>query len=555
MERLFKTHYIREQECLDGVWDFQTTDSFKLPEKYIDTMAVPSCWEMSIKYIKYTGCAAYRKVISVKRNSNLRFVFKGVSHTCRVYLDGIELGGHYSAYSAFSVIARGVTAGQHTLEVLVDNAYSEQSRLHIPNDYFTYGGITRPVFMEYIPDCYIERTEFEPKYTDGKWSADIRVFVNNISDNTVPSELKISCAETEISLKGSLKPNKISFISGSMSFDNIKPWSPDYPFLYEVKYTLGDFDDLIDRVGFRVIELKDKKIYINGDKVFIKGVNRHEDHGITGCAIPLQIMYSDIALIKDLGANGIRTSHYQNDERFLDLCDENGIMVWEESHDRGGDTERLTHPLFLEQSMNSMHEMLEYHYNHPSIIAWGCLNEAAANTDEGREIYKIHLDYLSTDKSRPHTYAGNKYCGENRDKCLDLVDICSMNMYPLWYDDQTTQGVLAKIKETIRLQECENKPLIISEYGAGAIYGFRDPMCERWSEEYQAEVMQSVTEELLADEDIAGVFIWQFCDTRVKMGAKRTMRRAKSRNNKGLVDEYRRPKLAYYTVREIFNNK
>ncbi|MBR0365433.1 MAG: beta-glucuronidase [Clostridia bacterium] len=551
MERLFKTHYIREQECLDGVWDFQATSRFGLPEEYSDTMAVPSCWEMNVKYIKYTGCAAYRKTIVTTKDGNLRFVFKGVSHTCKIYLDGSELGGHYSAYSAFSVIAKNVKAGEHTLEVLVDNSYSEKSRLHIPNDYFTYGGITRPVFMEYISDCYIERTEFEPKYKDGKWLAQVRVFVNNISASSVNSSVKIMCAGSEIAVGGGIEPNETGLFSGSMSFDNIKSWSPDSPYLYEVKYTLGEADDLVDRVGFRTIELKNRKIYINGEQVFIKGVNRHEDHGITGCAIPLQIMYSDIALIKDLGANGVRTSHYQNDERFLDLCDENGIMVWEESHDRGGTVERLLHPLFMDQSMNSMHEMLEYHYNHPSIIMWGCLNEGASNAEECVDIYKTHLDYFTKDKSRPHTFASNKHID---DLCLGMVDICSMNMYPHWYHDDDAEWTLNRIKKHIRETGNDDKPLIISEYGAAAIYGFRDPMNVRWSEEYQAEVLRTVTEQLLADDDIAGVFIWQFCDTRIKADASRHMTRARSRNNKGLVDEYRRPKMAYYEVRKILGN-
>ena len=134
MERLFRTHYIRKQECLDGTWEFQTVQEYELPKEYTDRMVVPACWEMSMQYNQYSGCAAYKRVIYVERDSNIRLVFKGVSHTCKIYLDGVELGGHYSAFSAFSIIARNVSMGEHVLEVLVDNRYSEQSRLHLVND-------------------------------------------------------------------------------------------------------------------------------------------------------------------------------------------------------------------------------------------------------------------------------------------------------------------------------------------------------------------------------------------------------------------------------------
>lgn len=552
MERLFRTHYIRKQECLDGTWEFQTVEEYELPKEYTDRMAVPACWEMSMMYCKYTGCAAYRRSIYIERNSNIRLVFKGVSHTCKVYLDGEELGGHYSAFSAFSVIARNVSAGEHVLEVLVDNRYSEQSRLHIVNDYFTYGGITRPVFLEYVEDCYVERTEFESYYEGEKWHANVRAFVNNPDTEEHAAEVVVSCAGEEIVLSGQLKAGQQTCLSGTMDFENVTPWDTENPTLYEIKYTLNGTDDLVDRVGFRTVSCQNGKVLLNGTPLFIKGVNRHEDHGSCGCAIPLQIMQTDIALIKDLGANAVRTSHYQNDERFLDMCDENGIVVWEESHDRGGDVARLTHPLFLEQSMNSMHEMLEYHYNHPCIIMWGCLNEAASNDEQGREIYKIHLDYLATDKSRPCTFASNKH---KDDICMDMVDICSMNMYPLWYDDATVEETLGRIRKCLNDSGNGHKPLIISEYGAGGIYNFHDAMRVRWSEEYQADVMESVTKDLLADENVAGVFIWQFCDTRIKAAPRVHMTRPGSRNNKGLVDEFRRPKMAYYAVRELFSGK
>ena len=553
MERLFNTHLIRKQKCLDGLWDFQTVTGTHLPDKYTDKMAVPSCWETNPKYCCYSGKAVYKKDFTLAENGNLRFLFKGISHTASVYLDGMKIGEHYNAFTPFSIIAANVKGGHHRLEVIADNSFSEKSALHIPNDYFTYGGITRSVFLETVPNCYIDRFEFKPFYRNEIWHADIRVFIRSLSDTSVDTVLSISCGNQKTEIPVNAIPMDETVVSIPLEFDDIKPWSPDQPILYlavcELVADGKPIDDLIDRIGFRTVTKSDNRILINGKPIFIKGVNRHEDHGSTGCAVPLSLMYADISLIKDLGANAVRTCHYPNDEIFLDMCDENGIMVWEESHARNTHRQKmLTTPLFKEQSMKVMHEMLEYHFNHPSIIIWGCLNEDSSDTEEGKQVYKLHMDYLSSDTSRLCTFASNKH---PNDICLDMADICSFNIYPLWYGD-TVDGQLDKIYNNMKNTGNFNKPVIISEYGAGGIYGFRDNMHVKWSEEYQSDVLDAVTAKLMNEEKITGIFVWQFCDCRIK-GDDYALARPKSRNNKGLVDEFRRPKMAYYTVRKLFS--
>ncbi len=515
-------------------------------------MAVPSCWEMSIEYCRYSGYGAYRKTIDLESDGNLRLLFKGVSHSGTVYFDGKKIGFHYNAYTPFSIIVPEVKAGKHIVEVVADNHFSEKSTLHIPNDYFTYGGITRPVFYEIVPDLYIERSEFEPAYKDGKWSADVRVFVRNISDKAQSCELKITCADASAIVNGDIEAGE-AMLSAKLSFSDAKPWSNKDPNLYLINYTLScngkEIDDLIDRVGLRVVDIDGHRITVNGDPIVMIGVNRHEDHGSVGCAIPLQMMYSDISLIRDMGANAVRTCHYPNDERFLDLCDENGLYVWEEHHSRGLDEPQITDPLFIEQSMQVTKEMLDYHYNHPSIVIWGCLNECASDTEKGREIYKMHFDLLHTDKSRPASFASNKI---EKDLCLDMVDATSFNLYPLWYGNETPQDRMKHTREFLTEMGEFNKPVIISEFGAGGIYNFHDVMNVKWSEEFQAEVMEKSIKTYLETPFVTGMFIWQFCDTRVTQDVW-PMKRPNSRNNKGLVDEYRRPKMAYYTTKKLFN--
>ena len=557
-ERIFPTHEFREQIELDGIWEFQTIEEGVLPENYSDSIAVPSCWEMVISYCRYRGMAAYRKKITVDRTRNIRLLFKGISHTGMIYLDGKYVGKHYNAYTPFSIVIPNVEKGEHILEVIVDNQWTEESRLHIPNDYYTYGGITRSAYMELVPDCFIERTEFEPYIENGKWLARVSVFVRNISDKEENLQVKINCAGQSKLVEAVVFPGLDTEVRTVMEYEGISPWSQVNPKLYLLKTVLlvdnVETDDLIDRVGFRIVEQKEGKILLNGEPIFLKGLNRHEDHGIFGCAIPLTAMDADIKLFEELGANAVRTCHYPNDEKFLDLCDEHGIYVWEESHDRGGDVARLTHPLFMEQSMAVMHEMLEYHYNHPSIIIWGCLNEAASNEAEGAKIYKEHMDYLAKDKSRLNTYASNKHVD---DICLGMESICSFNMYPYWYGDDTVEDDMRKIRDCMKNNECPDKPIIISEYGGGGIYNFHDVMHVKWSEEYQADLIMKATEEIFKQEDVVGIFVWQYCDTRISQEGHRNwpMTRPLSRNNKGVVDEYRRPKMAFYALKEAFSKK
>ncbi|MDD4689250.1 MAG: glycoside hydrolase family 2 TIM barrel-domain containing protein [Eubacteriales bacterium] len=552
MERLFNTHNIRNQYCLDGMWDFQTVESESLPAEYTDTMAVPSCWEMDIKYVRYKGYAAYRKVINVEKDGNIRLLFKGVSHSGTVYFDGKRVGFHYNAFTPFSVVVPNVAKGEHTIEVVADNHFSEKSTLHIPNDYFTYGGITRPTFYEIISDLYIERSEFEPIFDKGNWSANVRVFIRNISDKKENCQITISCAGSQEIVSGEISANGETMLTATMTFNDVKPWSNKDPNLYLLDCVLSlngeDIDDLTDRVGMRVVGIDGHRVTVNGEPIIMIGVNRHEDHGTTGCAIPLQVMYSDIALIEDMGANAVRTCHYPNDERFLDLCDERGIFVWEEHHSRGLDDVDITPPLFMEQSQQVTYEMLNYHYNHPSIVVWGCLNECPSDSEIGRPVYEKHFEMLHTDKSRPASFASNRL---EKDWCLDLVDICSFNIYPLWYGDESPADRMTHMKEFLTKKGVFHKPVIISEFGAGGIYNFHDVMNVKWSEEYQAEVMEKSIKAYLDAEFVTGIFIWQFCDTRVTQ-EKWPMNRPNSRNNKGLVDEYRRPKMAYYTTKKLF---
>ena len=543
MNRSFETHIIREEKSLDGLWNFK----MKGFEKNY-TLPVPGCWEQHPDFISHRGKGTYSKTVCVKKTSNLRLEFKGVSHTADVYFDGKKIAHHYNAYTPFSAILKNVTAGEHELKVEADNTFGEHSALHIPNDYYTYGGIIRPVTMEYIPDVYIKHIHFTPLFENGTWSGKTQVCISNISSCNKTITLRTSLADKVCEKIVEIGADCEIICEFEQIYTDIKPWSSSNPHLYLLKAEI-DGDALIERVGFRTISFDKTRLYINGESVFLKGVNRHEDFASFGSALSLQMHCTDLDLIENLGANAVRTSHYPNDERFLDMCDERGIFVWEENHARGLELEQMQNPNFERQCKDCIYEMIQNHYNHPSIIIWGILNECASNTCEGAQMYKTQFEQIKTlDTSRPTSFASNK---RYTDLSLGYPDIVSYNLYSGWYHVNDSNAELNRLYDWIQTTDGKDKPMIISEFGAGGIYGYRDSARAKWSEERQMDILEENINTYLNNNKLTGIFIWLFADCRVdeswSFGT-----RPKSQNNKGLFDIYRREKLALSKVKELF---
>lgn len=545
MFRLFQTHEVRREVEIPPIWKFAVEGEQE------GTMVVPGCWETIPRLASYRGKAVYSQTITI--GGNARIVFKGVSHTAKVYFDGELLGSHYGAYGDFSFLVTNLEYKEHILQVEVDNSYSEASALHVNNDYYTYGGIIRPVLIEIISEVYMRELHFTPIYEKGQWSGKTEVVLENIADVEQKISLDVAMDDSHFSVEDIYIPAKTSMkIEDIREYHNVIEYTLSNPKLYYVKARVKKddkvIDDLIDRIGFRTVQVEGNDILFNGEKLHLKGFNRHEDYAEFGSAIPLTAMYRDMEILKELGANCVRTSHYPNDERWLDLCDEQGILVWEEAHARGLSEDQMRNPNFDWQSEQCINEMIHSHYNHPSIFVWGILNECASFSEYGRSCYEKQIKQIKTlDSHRPVTFAS---CHIGSDRCLDLVDIVSFNIYPGWYFDDSTKNYLTGLKDWIAKTEGKGKPLIISEIGAGAIYGFRSSNKAKWTEEYQAELLEEQIRAVLSDEQCSGVILWQFADCRVDNGS--FYARPKSQNNKGIVDIYRREKLAYGVVKNLF---
>ena len=492
----------------------------------------------------------------------MRIVFKGVSHTAKVFVDDKFVCEHYNAFTQFEAVVKNLPSGVHKLSVLVDNSFSEASALHVENDYQSYGGISRGVVLEKLPKHYIRQMHFTTIYREGSWYAKIKLVIASLTRETWDGTVNVTLknGETEAFLCSetcSMKENEdeLTIETDEIACKAVSAWAPEHPTLYMLSAQLEDedgkvIDDLTDRVGFREVRTQGKDILLNGKKLQIKGFCRHEDHPQFGCALPLSAIMQDLQLARDMGANSIRTSHYPNDELFLDLCDELGILVWEENHARGLSEEQMRNPNFERQCETCIREMIAAHYNHPSIYIWGILNECASDTEYGRECYKTQLELIkSLDVTRPRSFSS---CRFKTDICFDLVDVVSYNIYPKWYHNTPVAEYLDDLYKWVQTTGGAGKPFLITEVGAGAIYGYRTPAKVKWSEEYQVLALEEQLGAILSYKDCSGVYIWQFCDVRVTNDWWNT--RPRTMNNKGIVDEYRRPKLSYETVKRIFGS-
>ncbi len=553
MRRTFKEHNVREVISLDGLWQLTPNDgSVRTYAAY-----VPGVWERIPALTNYRGTADYERIITLPEDGHYLLRIGAVSHTADVYIDGEKVGRHYNAFTGFDILLEGMEAGEHHLRIAVDNTFGDHSALHIGNDYYTYGGVTRSVELQLLDTLFVEHMAFHAvKEAEGVYTAHVKVRIHaleDIEDEDDPTLTLTLHGKEHVELLSAMEKGETREIDITLTVDDVTEWDVHDPHLYALTAAASIqgivVDDLTDRVGFRTVEIAGERILLNGTEVFLKGVNRHEDHGLFGCALSESAMMDDLQRIIDLGCNTVRTCHYPNDPKFLDLCDELGILVWEEHHARAIPIEILRTETFRRQEADCNREMIEQHVNHPCIYIWGVLNECETATEEGRAIYADQINQLrQLDPTRPVSFAS---CRFFTDICMDLADVCSFNIYPKWYVNEPVQSYADRLLHWMDTVGAAGKPILITEVGAGAIMGYHDPFGHaKWSEERQCDILQEQLTALLNHPRLSGVYVWQFADVRVTEDW--WSGRPKTVNNKGLVDQFRTPKMGYAAVKRLF---
>lgn len=562
MTSTYPKYSSRQVLCLDGIWDFcflgedldlNTLDTSGV--KTWDRIAVPGAFDACPEYVGRRGTALYQTTIRTTPGRCGRLHFHGVGMWARILVDGDELGTVSLPYSDLWFDVLPSLVAERVLTVIIDNRF-DRNRVPLQEqffDFYAYGGIYRSVEWHEVPELSIDRVFVE---TIDPHAGTIRAFVRLHGD--VPAAVDL-----DVSVDGGAPQQfpTMPVTSDGVAFLDLRIpdatlWSPSRPILHTLHVSL-EGDDTTERFGLRTVTVESGAVLINGEAVKLLGYCRHEAHAQFGPALPLQQLVHDLQLLRRMGCNYVRGSHYPQDQRFLDLCDELGFLVFEEALGWGQTADHFTDPAFCAAQIRQAQLMVHKSRNHPSVIMWGFLNEGASHTVESRPLYESLVSAIrEMDSTRPITYASNRPID---DLNFDLVDIVSVNCYPGWYAaDREALAPADEIRPRLEAIMCSlrerghgNKPFIVTEIGAGAIYGWHDPLEAHWSEEYQARCLTEVCEMVCSDARIAGVALWQFCDCRT-YGSARALMRPRAFNNKGTLDEYRRPKLAFERVRSIF---
>ncbi len=556
--RLFDEHKKRKISLLGGIWDFASDEENageneqwykKFPENSIK-VSVPSCINNRLGYINFQDVAWYKKDFFASGAITVKF--HAVTEYAKVYLDGKYLGDHYGGFTSFE-FDTVVESGVHTLVVRVDPRSTEDTIPLWAVDWHHYCGIIRSVEVFENKTVSIKAMQADYELSDSLTSADVKITatLKNHTAEKIEKSVQIEIDGTTV-YNERVTVGDTEEICARVKLDNVRLWDVGKPELYTVTVSTDD-DDLTDRIGFRRIEVDGKRILLNKKPIKITGVNRHEEHPEWGFAMPAQLNAKDVDILKDLNVNAVRGSHYPNSHLFVDMCDAEGILFWSEIPMWGFQKESLARELVIKRGLVMHKEMVNQYRNHPSIIIWGMHNEVATDSQEGRAITEQFVNCVrSLDPSRLITYATDKV---QRDVCLDLVDFISLNQYVGWYGGEIKDwaGSIAKTKNRLKEMGVDNKPIVMSEFGTGAIFGNKSFEELRWSENYQVEFYRHTLDLFLNDEDISGVYLWQFSD--IRSNPKWSLMRVRGFNNKGLVNEYRQPKLAYYTVKEIFEKQ
>lgn len=549
---------------LNGSWAFRFEEGQPLEKAAkgdfaaTDVIPVPACYDMMPKWYMKRGTGLYRRSFTLAAPmKDAVLVVDGMGVRAKFALDGKDLGLHPYPYARLEIPVGPIAAGEHTVFAAVDNILSwPRVKLARPYyDFYFYGGFYHGVkLVERKPKIFVRTLD----YKTGR----IEVEVENGGNSAVT-----------LAFDGGQEVNvKLSDGRVAATVPNFRLWSPDTPNLHRMSVQLSTLNfKLSTRFGIRQIEARDRKIYLNGKELFLKGFNRHESDWLNGAATGEALMLQDIQRLKALGGNFIRGAHYQQCERFLDLCDENGVLVWEESLGWGNGQgyvnnnfppNELKDADFCEMQVKETRDMVRASFNHPSVIIYGFLNECASDKKECKALVDRLAETIRAENSgRLVTFACNI---TDRDICCTNMDVVSFNAYPGVIPMQPGtekgledlvkgkfDGIVAKFRARY-----PDKPIMVSETGCGAEFGRRGEYASPNTEEFQNEYLTNVFETLWNNPDVVGFSIWQLNDgrTRERFGGK-AVSAMFGGSVSGVFDRLRRPKLSAETVRKYFNLK
>jgi len=510
------------------------------------TLQVPGDWNsQDEKLLYYEGTVWYEHDFYVQPKTGKRYFlnFGAVNYEAHVYLNGKELGKHIGGFTPFQFeVTNLLQSGNNFIVVEADNTRHKESVPTLNFDWWNYGGITRDVVLAEMNATFIN--DYKIQLTKG----DLKTITGYIQldGQQTSQKINIQIPEVGVQIKATTDANgKANF---TMAVNKLTYWTSENPKLYNVVIN-SETDTVEEHIGFRTIETKGKDILLNGKPIFLRGTCLHEENPlIPGKPRSKGDLKMLLEWAKELNCNFVRLAHYPHNEHMSQLADEMGLMLWEEvpvywDIDWTNDTT-------LNNAKNQLSELVTRDKNRASVIVWSIGNETPTN-DAREKFMEALADHVhALDNTRlvsaallAHN-AGNNTI-ELNDPLGNKLDIVSFNEYYGWYID------LPKEIGKYQFKIDYNKPVVISEFGGGALGGFHADAETRFSEEFQEVVYQNQLKLITTIDGLRGTCPWILIDFRSPKRLNDVYQMGW--NRKGLYTETGKKKKAFFVMKTFYD--
>ena len=585
-----KTTLTRRRISMDGMWKF-CLDEKAVGEKegWMDGIPgeemIPGPASFQDFYTEkdireYTGDFWYETDFFVPGEWEGREIllrFGAATHRASVYVNGILITEHEGGFLPFSAKVTTVVRydSYNKVVVKVNNELNCTNlpcgeTITLPNgkkmskpyfDFFNYAGLQRSVYLLALPGESI--VDFDLDYAIHGKNAEVSYQIRTNGEHAVQLAL--------FDAKGHCVAQKDGK-EGVLYVENARLWQVRNAYLYRLRIRIMDGEELIDEyeqeIGIRTVKVEGMDILINGEPVYLRGFGKHEDSDIVGRGFNIGIMKRDFELMKWIGANSFRTSHYPYSEEIYQMADREGFLIIDEvpavgmfqslmnfmEASTGKQTaffKKETTPVLLKAHLRAIEEMIARDKNHPSVVAWSLLNEPETTNEAAVPYFKEVFDLANKldMQKRPRTFALIMNSLPDTCKCYQFSDIIALNRYYGWY---MKGGYEISVAEELFRKEMNawkekklNKPFIFTEYGADTLASEHKLPSVMWSQEYQDEYLKMTHEVFDSYDFIKGEQIWNFADFQTTEGIMRV-----NGNKKGVFTRQRQPKDIAYKLKE-----
>lgn len=561
----------REMKTINDNWEFR-----KSIDESWESVNLPHTFNIDAYQQRnyYQGKGFYRRTLVLPEIvAERRYYMKidAASKAADIRVNGKEVGSHVGGYTACIVDITEYIRKENLIEITVDNGRKDITP--ISADFTFWGGIYRDVWLISTPKQHFNMSNMgsdgifisTPVVNEKRGVLKVKCEVTNDSHESSILEVRSAIYSPQGKLLQTIKQKQKLKSGETYIFENTSGaiespdlWSPETPSLYLVKTTLVDpksgklLDEKNHKVGFRWFTFDGSKgFFLNGKSYKLRGLNRHQDQAPAGVALDDEAHRRDIFLMKELGCNFIRISHFPQDDAILEMCDELGLLAWEEIPIINIVPNT---PGYDDNCEYNLREMIRQHYNHSSVITWGYMNEILLTAPSiGKPEWlackertvnlaqRLEAVLKEEDPGRASVMAFNMTNLYN-EIGLNLVDVVGWNLYHGWYVD--------KLKDFNAWCEDQHRrypdqPMIISEWGAGSDKRLHSTQGRAFdfSIEYQQTYIEHYLPFIENTEWISGCAYWNFIDFNVA-ARQESMPRV---NNKGLAYNNRIWKdVAYY---------